>query len=265
MGQKYGADPEQLDALALIMSQTAERLHTIRSEIATTLNRTVWFGGDADDFSWIWYQQVSPSLARVATACDDGARTLRVNAEHQRGASSADGGTFQGVTLSPGGGEGDGSGLGESLLDGFFLSTGLAGMFRDGMELLGNLSEGAKLGPGLGGLMKLAREAGDSHVLTGIGVGVDIAELAFHLYEDPGSADSFNSVVSLGLDVVAIGLVVGAVSCPPLTIAVVGATFAFDVVKELDPELPRQVFHGVADAAEDLAEDVVVGVRSLFN
>jgi uncharacterized protein YukE len=262
MGQRYGADPEQLDAFASTMAQSAERLHAIRSEVAAALNRTVWFGADADDFSWTWYQQVSPSLARVATACDHGAQTLRVNAAQQRGTSSVEGGPFSGVLLSPGGGGSGGAGEGRPLPDYSEVAAGLTGVFLGGMGLIHGLFEHAKVGPGMAGVLragKLLGAAGDVIALV-----TDGPDAFRGLMEDPGSTKTFNSTVSATFAVAGL-VMLFASPAAPVAVGVGVAGLAFSVAKEINPELPKQIVEGVGNAASDLAEDVVGGVRSLFS
>lgn len=86
-----GANPEELDALAGRMGQSADLLNTTRSEISSLLGATSWVGPDAESFLGAWHSQLNSILANVSEVIHGVDQQLRFEAEQQRNASAAGG------------------------------------------------------------------------------------------------------------------------------------------------------------------------------
>lgn len=85
----YGADVEQLIALAVELEKAEERLNSSRSNVqAKALNNNQWLGPRAETFRSDWTGQHGPSMVRAAQQLRVVATILRNQAEEQRQASS---------------------------------------------------------------------------------------------------------------------------------------------------------------------------------
>lgn len=88
----YGADVEQLRAMAQQFARSADRLE---AELAGMLGREIasspWKGMDADSFRHEWQASLSPKLRSVAAALRTASETLKRNAQEQEQTSQADG------------------------------------------------------------------------------------------------------------------------------------------------------------------------------
>ncbi len=82
-----GADPEALTQLAQRMSQAAQRLESIRTELTARLGHTYWGGPNADQFRQQWQYRLSPAVASAVSSLQGAARLLTANALEQRVAS----------------------------------------------------------------------------------------------------------------------------------------------------------------------------------
>lgn len=88
---RLGADVDELVRLARSLESAAETLADDRRQVATAVRRTPWDGPDAERFRHDWSAAHGPSLAAVACAFEDAARTLRAEARAQRRASDGEG------------------------------------------------------------------------------------------------------------------------------------------------------------------------------
>lgn len=89
-GGLVGANPEQLDDLAVRMNSGADTLEGIRHTIRLSLGRTEWPGPDGDQFRHDWDHHHARVIATAVTALREAARVMRANADQQRAASGAD-------------------------------------------------------------------------------------------------------------------------------------------------------------------------------
>jgi hypothetical protein len=84
----YGADIEQLRALAKTMSQHSDKVNTLSAELGKLLSRAPWAGRDADAFRAAWDSDHRPKLKRVAAELHNQAQELTRNADQQDKAST---------------------------------------------------------------------------------------------------------------------------------------------------------------------------------
>jgi uncharacterized protein YukE len=84
----YGADIEQLRALAKTMSQHSEKMTALSMELGQLLSRTLWEGRDATAFQAAWNSEHRPLLKRVAADLQGQAKELNRNADQQDQAST---------------------------------------------------------------------------------------------------------------------------------------------------------------------------------
>lgn len=107
-----GASPEQLDRLASSLGQAASQIGTgIRVGLDRSISANPWQGGDAQRFRSDWQSHLSPVLLRTSESLEQVAEHLRLQAEEQRVASSANGSgdsTGRGFASSSGGSTGRG-------------------------------------------------------------------------------------------------------------------------------------------------------------
>jgi uncharacterized protein YukE len=95
----YGADTEQLRALAKTMSQHSEKMKALSMELGQLLARTRWEGRDATAFQAAWDSEHRPMLKRVAADLQSQAEDLNRNADQQDKAST--GATGSGTSGTP--------------------------------------------------------------------------------------------------------------------------------------------------------------------
>lgn len=97
----WGADPDQLDALARDLDTAAQRLDRIMSRLTAQVARSPWRGGSADAFRADWHRLHRARLSSASHFLRDGETRLRRNADAQRDASASEGGGGHG-TYGPG-------------------------------------------------------------------------------------------------------------------------------------------------------------------
>lgn len=85
----YGADVEQLRALAKSMSQQSEKMTAMSSQLGQLLSGAAWSGRDAATFRGAWDAEHGPALRQVAAELRNQARQLILNADQQDKASSS--------------------------------------------------------------------------------------------------------------------------------------------------------------------------------
>lgn len=85
-----GASPDQLDALALALENTADQFDQMRNVLGLDLYNSTWIGGDADTARSDWDIFHSPALASAAEALIQVGTRVRADAAAQRAASGAD-------------------------------------------------------------------------------------------------------------------------------------------------------------------------------
>ena len=122
----YGADPDQLRALAKQFSSGSNQIRSSLETVSSLVNSTQsWQGPDASAFQQRWNSQVKQLGNTVVHALELGSTTLVKNADEQTATSQVDGG--------PGGGGGGGTpgtpGNGGSTGSG---DSGGGGFFSDG-------------------------------------------------------------------------------------------------------------------------------------
>jgi surface antigen len=93
-----GANPEQLEVLAIRLDQGAESLEAIRAQVTGNLGRVRWEGHDGDRFRGDWHSHHATAITAACGVLLEAARALRKNATEQRGASGAGGASIAGHT-----------------------------------------------------------------------------------------------------------------------------------------------------------------------
>lgn len=88
----YGADIEQLRALAKSMSQQSEKMASLSAELGQLLSSVRWDGRDATVFRAAWDAGHGPILKRVAADLQSQAQDLFRDADEQARASAGTGG-----------------------------------------------------------------------------------------------------------------------------------------------------------------------------
>lgn len=97
----YGADVDQLRALAKAVDKAANLLSTKASSLQGQIMAAPWKGSDGDQFRHEWTSSHRPSLDRIVSSLQENARMLKQNADEQEKSSGAD--TGAGATApSPG-------------------------------------------------------------------------------------------------------------------------------------------------------------------
>ncbi|NNN22404.1 MAG: hypothetical protein HKL80_10445 [Acidimicrobiales bacterium] len=132
MAQMWGANPDELDALALRVQGAAEALDTIRGQINAGLLSARWEGPDANMSRELWSSKHSPMLENSVSGLREAATLLKSNAQAQREASGVGGGS---------------SGSWFKTIEGFFgnkTAQGVAGGFSffSGLESIFQVGEG---------------------------------------------------------------------------------------------------------------------------
>jgi hypothetical protein len=105
----YGADVEQLRALAKIFTDAGQRLTTATSTVTAQVQSSPWRGPDAEQFRSNWAGRYSAQLAVAARLLDQNATALIKNADDQELASTDDG-SGSGSGSNGSGSNGSGSG-----------------------------------------------------------------------------------------------------------------------------------------------------------
>lgn len=151
----YGADPEQLRALAKQFSSGSNQIRSSLETVSSLVNSTQsWQGPDASAFQQRWNSQVKQLGNTVVHALELGSTTLIKNADEQTATSQVDGGA--GGSGGPGGNSGPGTpsrpGIPKSPGDPGFFDPGSP--FREGWDKYGDYTLAADL-------WSLARGKGD--------------------------------------------------------------------------------------------------------
>lgn len=266
-----GADPVQLDALGIKMTVAADRLESIRTGIGALLAHSHWEGRDADDFRHLWHHQLAPRLHNAAVTTRAGATTVRANAQQQRDASGVGAAGDRALFQNPSAG---GAHPLEPLFDAKdrfdpvltalgglgFLASSLSDIAAGKIPLLKAVAPALHKWPaGLqnfvvrdltesSGLVKAVGVGGElaGAALNGALLGLDVVELAYRLATDPDGAQTYNTGVEVLLGIA--GVV--AIGCPPALLIVGGASLAFSVATAINPNLTKDIVHGVGGAFE---------------
>ncbi|MCI4658196.1 hypothetical protein [Cryobacterium zhongshanensis] len=93
MAGMYGADVEQLRALAKVFSDASDRLERDRMTVGNQIKINAWVGPVATQFRMQWDSEHSVRVASAAHLLAESATKLRKNAQEQEDASRSDGGT----------------------------------------------------------------------------------------------------------------------------------------------------------------------------
>lgn len=83
-----GADPDQLDALALRISDHSDYYERLRHDIGQALHRTGWDGPDAYRFRNTYHSRLAPQISQAASLLRSAQSDLIRNAAQQRKTSS---------------------------------------------------------------------------------------------------------------------------------------------------------------------------------
>lgn len=86
-----GADPGQLRQLASLMTTTAHRIDSTRSEISSQLRSAAWEGDDSATFTELWDGSLTAKLRSVCSALSSNATALQRQAHEQEQASEGAG------------------------------------------------------------------------------------------------------------------------------------------------------------------------------
>lgn len=264
MGRMLGSDPDQLDGLGDTLTRAGDRFNAIGGEVSSLLAHTGWEGGDADDFRWQWHHQLTAILRATATQSHEAARVLHINAQEQRTASADHGGGPR-VPGYSSGGDDRAAGLpqGEHLIDFLLGFGGLVGTAVAGAELLDDAFGGLGTPQQLTKLAGLAADVVrwvDNPVADIASIVIDGGTFLHGLAEHPGDPETVNAGVDVALTGIELALIAGGAVCPPLAVAGLvtkAVHFGFDVVAEIDPELPSAIANGVSDFVADRANDAV--------
>lgn len=87
MQQLVGADPDDLERLAVRMDAASSNVDRIRSAVDVSVRRAPWNGRVADRFKADWSSQHAAALRAAAEFLTGASNSLRRNAEEQRNAS----------------------------------------------------------------------------------------------------------------------------------------------------------------------------------
>ena len=89
----YGADIEQLRALAKTMSRHSDKMNSLSSELGQLIASSRWDGRDAVQFRQAWEAEHRPMLRRAAASLQTQAKELERNADQQDKSSAASNGS----------------------------------------------------------------------------------------------------------------------------------------------------------------------------
>ncbi|SMQ71481.1 WXG100 family type VII secretion target [Agreia sp. VKM Ac-1783] len=158
----YGADPEQLRALAKQFSSGSNQIRSSLETVSSLVNSTQsWQGPDASAFQQRWNSQVKQLGNTVVHALELGSTTLIKNADEQTATSQVDGGAGgNGGPGTNGGPGGSGSGTSKSPGEPGFFSQGSP--FRDVWGKWGTLKNTIGLPKNLLGLGLMMRQGSDA-------------------------------------------------------------------------------------------------------
>ena len=92
-----GANPEELDSLGHLMTQSADRLAGIHGELSSVLSMTTWSGSDAESFQGEWHGNLAGLLADVSHSVLAVGQKIHFEAAQQRLASGVEMGAIQSV------------------------------------------------------------------------------------------------------------------------------------------------------------------------
>ncbi len=84
----YGMDIDQVRQLANQMTQAAEQIEQLNSQLTSALNSTQWVGPDQQRFMSEWTSQHSPNLRNVSQGLEQAAQLANQNASQQEQAST---------------------------------------------------------------------------------------------------------------------------------------------------------------------------------
>lgn len=93
MSRMVGADPDALDRLAADFDRSAGVLESTAVRVRASVHANPWAGAKATRFRNDWDQRHGPMLKRTALSLRTAAKQLRLQAQEQRQASSAGGGS----------------------------------------------------------------------------------------------------------------------------------------------------------------------------
>jgi hypothetical protein len=99
-----GADPEALDGLAAALTSAGADLDRLNRSVEGALRALPWRGPDATRFTQEWQSRHGPAVRKAITTLTGNAATLRRNADEQREASAAGGGSHSGHSAGQGAG-----------------------------------------------------------------------------------------------------------------------------------------------------------------
>lgn len=91
MPDMWGADADELDALARQMRNAAARLEVLSREVNARLVGSPWNGADAEQFRQQWQQTLKPGLVRTSAFLTESHRILAASGAAQREASLSGG------------------------------------------------------------------------------------------------------------------------------------------------------------------------------
>ena len=91
MTEMWGADPEQLDALARAMGGASEALRSAAAQLHTSYHQSPWRGPDADRHRAIWDTSLHRNLLSVSSELGEWRNQVAFQAAQQRSASAASG------------------------------------------------------------------------------------------------------------------------------------------------------------------------------
>jgi uncharacterized protein YukE len=223
MGGLTGAAPEQLEALGRPMDMAAQRLDGARDEVDSLLGQLRWQGCDADEFHGQWSQRLARAVDTAAQMLRSTATVLATNAEQQIQASAD-----------------HGAGAGPSLTSDAVGVAHLAG------SVLGDC-----------GAIETLR---GSDLATKLGVAGLVLDAGFIAYDvKTHSPDIDDDEVNAAIDTA--GFVLAA-AFPPAAIGIAIGTVVYEgaiegAIKQFDPNLDKQIVHGVEDAAKFVGRSVV--------
>ena len=225
MGSFEGADPEELDALSRQMNSAAATLEEIRDQVGSGFERLLWQGGDAEEFFDQWAHRFSGMVGAAVNALQSAAKQLGNEADQQREASG-DGGESPAYLA----------------LD---FTTELVSKVSDLTDLVSKDPASA-----IGNILPKGLDldaVGD--VLGPVAFGLGVIQLGVDYHENPDSEATADDEVGTALGLVGIGA--GLAASAPLDVGVIAVGAVDEIVTQtIDPNLNKQIVHGVTDAAK---------------
>lgn len=277
MGEMWGADLEQLRALAREFDAASQSLDNTVSEVTSMLSSVPWLGPSGDQFRDEWDGHHAPSIRQASTGLAAAKSSIERNADEQEQTSEDySGGTGGG----PGGGDLPGAtGTGTASADGdgnwadwltgvvgeaSWLAT-VGGVSQLGVDLLARGAYGIwgvadSVPGGLGGAIGAAGK---------FFAGASIAFGAFQLGQGIGSGDYWmagDGAITAGFGAAGLLVAAGLVS-NPVGWAILGVGAAWAVADIfIDGNVTETLWNGATDAAGwawDTAGDVASGTADL--